>query len=141
MTQSVVVPNPLVGTWKVVSFQFEFEGTDERRNVYDEHPTGFIIIAADGRMMTVVTAGNRTPDAAPGVLFDSMTAYSGRYRLQGDDCFITTVDSAWHPAWVGTEQTRFFKLDGDTLSITSPLQQHPKFPDRRIRGVIVWRKE
>jgi Lipocalin-like domain len=141
MTQSGSVPNPIVGTWKVVSFQFEFEGTDERRDVYDEHPAGFIIITAEGRMMTVVTAGVRAPDAAPSALFDSMTAYSGRYRLQGDDCFVTTVDSARHPAWVGTEQTCFFKRDGDTLSITSPLQQHPKFPERRIRGVIVWRKE
>jgi hypothetical protein len=25
---------------------------------------------------------------------------------------------------------------GDTLSIASPLQQHPKFPDRRVRDVI-----
>jgi len=141
MTQVAGSQNPLVGTWKVVSFQFEFEGTDERRDVYDEHPTGFIIITADGRMMTVVTASNRSRDAAPSVLLDSMTAYSGRYRLQGEDCLITTVDSAWHPAWVGTEQIRFFKLVGDTLTITSPIQQHPKFPGRRIRGVIFWQKE
>ena len=49
-----------------------------------------------------------------------MMAYSGRYRLRVDGCFITIVDSAWYPAWIGTEQTNFFTLDGDTLSIISP---------------------
>jgi ABC-type multidrug transport system ATPase subunit len=73
--------------------------------------------------------------------FDRMMAYSGRYRMRVDGCFITIVDSAWYPAWIGTEQTNFFTLDGDTLSIISPLLQHPKFPNDRIRGVAIWRKE
>jgi hypothetical protein len=70
-----------------------------------------------------------------------MMAYSGRYRLRVDGCFTTIVDSAWYPAWIGTEQTNFFTLDGDTLSIISPLLQHPKFPHDRVRGVAIWRKE
>ena len=141
MTQAAGAPNPLVGTWKLVSFQFETEGSDEPRDVYDEHPTGFLVITAEGRMMLLLTAGDRTRIARASALFDRMIAYSGRYRLLGDDRFITTVDSAWHPAWIGTEQTRFFTLDGDTLSITSPLQQHPKLPDQLVRGVAIWRKE
>ena len=62
-------------------------------------------------------------------------------ELRVDGCFITIVDSAWYPAWIGTEQTNFFTLDGDTLSIISPLLQHPKFPNDRVRGVAIWRKE
>jgi len=46
-----------------------------------------------------------------------MMAYTGRYRLQGDGCLITTVDSAWQPAWLGTGQVRLFKIEGDTLSV------------------------
>ena len=77
----------------------------------------------------------------PGELLGSMIASSGRYRLQGDDCFITTVDSAWQPAWIGTEQVRFFKMDGEMLSAVSSLREDPKYPGRRIRGVAVWRKD
>jgi hypothetical protein len=80
-------------------------------------------------------------DAAPGELLDSMIAYSDRYRLQGDDCFITTVDNAWRPAWIGTEQVRFFKMDGENLSAVSALREEPKYPGRRFRGVAVWRKD
>jgi len=43
---------------------------------------------------------------------------------------------AWPPnPLVGTLESHF-----DTLSIVSPLPWHPKFPDRRVRGVITWRR-
>ena len=35
MTPLPGVPNPLVGTWKLVSFQFEAEGSNEQLDVYD----------------------------------------------------------------------------------------------------------
>ena len=141
MTQTAAAPNPLVGTWKLVSFQYEDEGTNERRDAYDEHPSGYIIITPDGRIMTLLTASDRELDASAGALFDRMMAYSGRYRLEGNDRLVVDVDVAWYPTWVGTEQTRFFKLDGETLSIISAPVEHPAFPGRRIRGVIVWRRE
>ena len=140
MTQLAGGANPLIGAWKLVSFQFEFVDASERRDAYDQ-PSGFLIITADGRMMTVLADNARLLSDDAGSLFDRMMAYSGPCRLQGDDCFIVSVDVAWHPSWVGTEQTRFFKIDGDILSIISPPQQHPQFPGRTIRGVIVWQKE
>ncbi len=140
MMQSADTANSLVGTWKLVSFQYEVERSDERRNVFDEHPVGVIILTAEGRLLTLITASNRAPIAAASDLFDSMMAYSGLYRLQGNR-LITRVDSAWHPAWVGTEQTRSFKYDGDTLSLMSDFQEHPKFPGQRVRGTVIWQKE
>jgi hypothetical protein len=132
--------NSPVGTWKVVSFQFEVEGTGDRRNAYDAHPVGVIVITAEGRLLTLLTASDRAPTAAASDLFDNMMAYSGLFRLQGDR-LIVKVDTAWHPAWVGTEQTRSFKRDGDTLSLISDFQEHPKFPGQRVRGILVWHKE
>ena len=98
MTPLPAEPNPLVGTWKLVSFQFEAEGTNERLDVYDEHPVGFIIFTADWRVLALVTASERADDETARALFDRMMAYSDRYRLQVDGCFITIVDSAWYPA-------------------------------------------
>jgi hypothetical protein len=140
MTEFVGEANPLIGTWKLLSLQFEFADTNERRDAYDQ-PSGFLIITADGRMMTVLADNARLPSDGLGSLFDRMMAYSGRCRLLGDDCFIVAVDVAWHPSWIGTEQTRYFKIDHGILSIISPPQQHPKFPGQTIRGVIVWQKE
>ena len=47
-------------------------------------------------------------------LFKSMVAYTGIYRIEGDK-WITKVDVAMNPALVGTEQARFFRVDGDRL--------------------------
>jgi Lipocalin-like domain len=93
MTPLPGAPNPLVGTWKLVSFQFEAEGSNERLDVYDEHPVGFIIFTADWRVLALVTASERADDETARALFDRMMAYSGRYRLRVDGCFITIVDS------------------------------------------------
>ena len=86
-------PNSPVGTWKLVSFQYEFEDSDERDEPLGANPVGYLVLTEE-RLITLMTARERATDAAPGELLGSMIAYSGRYRLQGDDCFITTVDSA-----------------------------------------------
>ncbi len=58
-------------------------------------------------MMAVLTANNRkipTSDAdAIELMKTTMAAYNGKYRLEGND-FVTTVDVAWDPVWVGSEQ-------------------------------------
>ena len=91
--------------------------------------------------MAILTRSDRAPpkeDADGAALFKSMMAYTGNFRIEGKDKFITDVDLAWHPGWNGTEQTRFFKVEGDTLSITTAQQTHPMFPGRMGRGIITW---
>jgi hypothetical protein len=91
--------------------------------------------------MALVTAGDRSSDAPPDVLFNRMTAYSGRYQMQGNDTFATKVDTAWLPAFLGTEQIRHFKLDGNVLSAFSPPQEHPRFPGKKVRYIAIWERE
>ena len=140
MTELARRSNSPVGTWKLLSFQYEFEDSDQRDEPLGANPVGYLVLTEE-RLITLVTARERATDAAPGEPLGSMIAYSGRYRLQGDDCFITTVDSAWQPPWIGTEQVRFFKMDGENLSAVSALREEPKYPGRRFRGVAVWRKD
>jgi hypothetical protein len=55
-------------------------------------------------------------------LFDTMIAYAGTYTLH-DDRVIHHVDASWNQAWTGTDQLRFYTLEGDVLAIsTSPLK-------------------
>jgi hypothetical protein len=140
LTQAATVFDRLVGSWKLITFHYVAEDTNERGDVY-ESPCGVLTFTATGRMMTIITAGDRGPNADPRDLFCAMMAYSGQYRIQGDDTFIVKVDAAWHPSWIGTEQVRFFKLEGETLSVTSPAQYHPMFPGRLVRGMVTFKKE
>jgi hypothetical protein len=131
--------NALVGTWKLVEFYIEFDDSHERAEPYGASPVGYLVITEE-RLITLIAARERTTTTTAGELLDSMMAYSGRYRLQSDDCFVSTVDAAWQPSWIGTEQVRYFKMHGETLSAASPLRQEPKYPGRRFRSVAIWRK-
>jgi hypothetical protein len=135
----MIASNPLLGTFKLISFQIATEQGDEPLDVYDAHPRGLLIVT-ERRFTVILTAGDQPRDADHATLFDRMTAYSGIYRVDGDKITVT-VDIAWHPSWLGTEQTRFFKLDGDKLSIISAPTQHPKFPDKPVRGIVTWQRE
>jgi len=123
--------NPLVGIWKLQLIQFEFADTGESVDVHGPNASGYLIQTGEGRMMAIVTRSDRMPpkeDADGAALFKTMMAYTGTYQVESDDKYICDVDLAWHPAWNGTQQVQFFKVDGDTLSITTPQQTHPLFP-------------
>ena len=69
-------------------------------------------------------------------LLNSLIAYTGVYRLEGDK-WITKVDVAWNPEFVGTEQTRFFKVDGDRLQVLTTWGVHPNWPEKRMQRRIL----
>ena len=129
----------LVGDWRLRSLKFAFSGTDRQADMYGADPMGFLTIGGAGRMMTIVTARDRGQD--PAGLFQGMMAYSGRYRVEGTDRFVTAVDAAWHPSWVGTEQARAFRIEDGLLSIITDEVSHPMFPGERGRGILVWERD
>ena len=129
----------LVGSWTLVAFEFEFED-GQRQAAYDDGK-GSLIITPDCRFVAILADNARTENDQPSVRFDRMMAYTGRYRLQGDDTVVVDVDVAWHPSWVGSKQTRHFTIKDGMLSIISPPVQHPKHPGRLVRGIISWRRE
>jgi lipocalin-like protein len=135
--------NSLVGTWQLVSVKFELTDTGESMDMYGPEPLGYLILTAEGRLMVIETVRDRQPpqnDVDNAVLFKSMLAYSGHCRLLDDNRFVTNVDVAWHPAWMNTEQTRAFEIDGDLLSVTTVGMVHPNFPGRTGQAVVRWRR-
>ena len=91
--------------------------------------------------MALITAeGRQLPSSAEDrdAAFRSAAAYSGRYRVDGNQ-FVTTVDIAWHEGWVGTDQARFFKREGDRLHIETP--PTPDLSGRMVRGILIWERE
>jgi hypothetical protein len=133
--------NNLLGAWELVSLHFVFDDNGERVNPHGPHPAG-VIVLTERRMVAIITSGaeaqRANTDAA--ALLRGMLAYSGPYRIEGDK-FITTVDLAWHPSWIGTEQVRFFSIDGDRLTITTAPQTLPRFGERLGHGVLEWRRD
>jgi len=133
----------VVGVWKLLSFETEFQDGSPRRPAYGPNPTGYIIFTAQGRMMTVIEGEGRKPaktDEERAALLRTMFAYTGMYRLEGDK-WTTKVDVSWNSAWNGTDQVRYYKLDGDRLQVISAWLPSPNLPGSpTARGVLMWER-
>jgi hypothetical protein len=108
---------PILGIWRLVSFEMEYQATGQKENTRGKNPTGYLIFTPEGQMMVLLTnEGRKAPktDQDRADLFNTMLAYTGTYRSEGDK-WIIKVDVSWNPAQVGTEQPRFFRVDGDRL--------------------------
>ena len=132
----------LLGLWKVESWYTEFKASGEKKHIYGERPNGYLIFTPEKRMLGLLTAEQRNKpetDEDRVAAFRSMAAYSGIYRIE-DDRWITKVDVAWNESWIGTEQMRFFKVEGDSLMVSTPWQPSPNLPGNpETRHVLVWR--
>jgi hypothetical protein len=138
MVRPDVTPHYLFGWWQISSCQVEFEDGGECANTYGVAPLGHMVIEPH-RMMSILTSRER-PDHDPTALFETMLAYSGSCRVEDGDKLVIKVDTAWHPAWIGTDQVRFFKVESGVLSITTAFQTHPLFRGRMARGVLTARR-
>jgi hypothetical protein len=131
------------GIWKLVSWEVESQRTGRRKPVSGNNPTGYILFTPEGRFMAVLTGeGRKAPstDWDQVELMKSLCAYTGIYRFEGDR-WITKVDVSWQPAWIGTEQVRLFRVDGDRLHVTSAWQQAIDRPERtRARFILTFER-
>ncbi len=132
----------LMGNWRLVSFQSEDVNTKQRNDVFGPHPTGSIGFTP-GRFYALIIAENRKAPQTPeeqATAFRTVLAYTGKWRLE-EGKFITTVDAAWDPAWVGTDQVRFWKVEGNKLFITSAPFPNPNVAGAMVIGTLVWERE
>jgi lipocalin-like protein len=134
----------IVGTWKLVSVVYEDQATKERTPVLGEKPRGYQIATPEGRWLALVTAENRPvpkTDEERAQALRTMISYSGRYRVE-DGKVTTKVEVAWNEAWVGGEQVRFIRFEGDDLlHIESPPMPHPNMNNKVVRIIVTWQRD
>lgn len=135
--------DPLLGAWKLLKYHSEFRDGSPSKALFGADPIGYLVFTPQNRMIGLLeAAGRKAPqtDADAAALLRSMIAYSGVYRLEKDK-WTTRVDAAWNPGLTGTDQVRYFRLDGDRLFITSewmPSQNLPGNPV--IRAILEWQR-
>ena len=104
-----------------------------------EHPSGYVIFTAAGRLSFTLAADGRQPAESnqdKAHLLNTLIAYTGTYRLESDR-WITKVDVAWNPEWVGTEQTRFFQITDDILTVHTPMASDAELAGKGLTRSIV----
>jgi hypothetical protein len=134
----------LVGTWKLLSSVVSVDG-GEKVDFFGKNPKGRLLLTADGYWSIIITRPDRSPAKTAGdkaALLDSMIAYSGRYTINGDK-ITTRVDVSWNEVFSGAlqDQTRFFNVEGDKLTIRTGLIESAARPGQRTDSVLTWEGE
>ena len=131
----------LFGTWKVLSAVVEDVQTGEKTSLYGEHPRGYMVLLPSGRMMALLVSEDRREpetDVERAAAYRSMVAYTGRYNVEGNK-ITTRPDVAWNEQYM-MDQVRYFRLDGDRLTIETAPAKSPDF-GKVVRFIVVWRKD
>jgi hypothetical protein len=79
-------------------------------------------------------------DADRVAAFRSMAAYSGKHTIEGTK-WTTKADVAWKEAFKKSDQTRFFRIEGDKLHIESPPVPNLNYGNKLTNNIIVWERE
>ena len=136
---------PYSSTWKLKSATREIVDPYEKIEPYGPNPVGYGIFAADGHMMAMIlfekrqrSEGLAATDAEAVALNRSMLSDTGRWSIEGDK-LINRVDAAWNETWTGTDQARFFEIEGKTMTLTTA--PAPGSMDGRMGvSTLVWEK-
>jgi hypothetical protein len=136
---------PLVGTWKLRSFEFRDNGGGVAYPWGDE-VYGQVIYSADGYMSGSLMRGSRPQFQSSDVMsasdeecakaLKSYIGYAGTYSVN-DNKVVHKAEVSFFPNWTNTEIERVWKVDGDVLTLsTSPTF----FGGREVSAVLTWQR-
>ena len=120
----------LHGSWRLVSAVREEIPSGARTDMFGQNPHGFINYGPDGRMIALITRGDRKaasgrPTAAEAeALYRSMLSYAGAYTVDGD-VVTHDVDLSWNESFTGSKQQRHVAFEGSRLILSTPQSPDP----------------
>ena len=129
----------LVGTYKLISNDLRLDGVPIRPMGKSQH--GYLV-STPKVIVSFFTADERKPGAtveAKAALLDSLAAYAGTYRLEGNKLLIE-VDTAWTEVWKGGQQVRTYEVDGKLLTLIVAPQASATTPGKTLTSRSVWEK-
>jgi Lipocalin-like domain len=141
------IPPEFIGTWKLVSYVRQEIPSGAKSDVMGPHPQGYINYARDGRMIVMIVGTNRKKPAAPvatpdeaAALLKSMLAYAGTFTVDTTAKTVTNhVEMSWDESRTSPDQTRRFRLQGNTLVLTTDPSTDPATGEKTIRE-LVWER-
>jgi hypothetical protein len=141
----MMIGNVFVGTWKLISY--EVRAADGKvTHPWGEHPEGRLMYSDDGHVSVAMMAPDRPEIAARELKFgtqeekvaavDKYISYAGRYEVRGDKV-VHHVEVCLFPNWVGKDQKRNFKFEGNRLFLST--DPDPR-DEKRKTGYLIWER-
>ena len=127
----------LVGTYRLSSFVVDIDGT--LREPMGKEPRGYSVITPT-HLIAVITGEGRKSGSSiqdEAALYDTLTAYSGEYRIEGNR-LVTSVDASSDEVWNGTQQPRNFTVQGNHLILTTDRAPFGPDPTKMFVVCTTW---
>ncbi len=138
---------PLVGTWRLLSHEAQ-DSKGQVQHPWGEHVTGQLIYDGKGNVSAHVLKSDRPAfasndpargtDAEVRAAFEGHLSYFGTYTIdQAKQTVIHHIRGASYPNWIGKDQIRYYKIDGNRLLLSTPplVLNHQSF-----EYVLIWER-
>lgn len=146
MNQELQERIPIIGAWKLISFQIQ----KENGVVYPfgKNAQGSLIYTESGRVSAQVMRPDR-PQFASGdqmrgtteeikLNFEGFVSYYGSYEFdRKKGLVIHYMEGSLFPNWEGQRQKRFFELSGNRLKLSTP---PTLWGGGEAVGVLIWER-
>jgi Lipocalin-like domain len=137
-----------VGTWRLISFVGR-DAEGRETSTYGPKPLGVLMYDKGGRMSVQIARSDRRPfesgdlfRAGPEELkeaFDGYFGYFGRYTVDERAGTVTHhIEGGSFPNFVGTDQRRVFRWQGDHLVLSTPPE---RMGGSDITYVATWERQ
>ena len=111
-----------------------------------KNPVGYIMYNDEGYMAVALMASNRrrfsSIDITGGTndeivaAYGTYISYCGKYEVT-EDRVIHHVEVSSYPNWIGEDQVRFYKFEGDKLILSTPPMI---FGGKQQSGYLIWER-
>ena len=133
-----------IGTWKLVSY--ENRSGNQVTYPLGKNPVGYIMYNDEGYMAVALMASNRrrfsSIDITGGTndeivaAYGTYISYCGKYEVT-EDRVIHHVEVSFYPNWIGENQERFYKFEGDKLILSTPPMI---LGGKQQSGYLIWER-
>lgn len=115
---------PIAGRWRLVAAEDIRADGSVARYPWGRRPVGSIVVEGGACYLQIMSSDVPafTPETAPvgeqmkAALLGTYIAYSGPCTIDDAESSVTiSVEAAWRPGYVGTQQKRFFRFEHDRL--------------------------
>ena len=140
------IKDKIIGTWKLVSWKYNGEN-DTPLDFFGENPEGILMYDKSGYMNAQLNKQGRAGFVSESLTggtseeisqaYLSYAAYYGKYYEKSPGEIIHIVEGSLFPNWVGHEEIRYGKIQGEYLILsTPPIQAKGK----EIVFIVTWER-
>jgi Lipocalin-like domain len=146
ITQAQSGPS-LLGTWRLISYKAR-DSDGRVQYPLGESVSGLLVYDAGGNMSAHVMRRARpfftaqdpacATDAELRAAFKDYGSYFGTYTIEQARQTVTHhVRGAWYPNWIGHDQIRYFKFEGNRLLLSTPPMM---WDGQSLEYVLTWER-